>query len=92
MDEKGAPIQDRWMKGAVLPFKPTSPMPWADQSINIAGLPSGWKVQDAVEFLMTGKRQGLPPIPPMPEYHLNKADAEAMAAYLRSLAPAVSKK
>ena len=92
MNEKGEPVQNRWLKGAVLPFKPTSPMPWAEQSVSIAGLPSGWKPQDAVTFLMTGKYLGQSPLPPMPEYHLNKADAEAVAACLQSLAPAAPKK
>ena len=91
-NKNGEPIPDRWLKGAMLPFKPTVPMPWAEQSVNIAGLPSGWKQEDAVAFFVTGKHLGSPPVPPMPEYHLTKADAEAMVAYLRSLAPAVSKK
>jgi mono/diheme cytochrome c family protein len=91
MNDKGEPIQDRWLKGAVLSFKPTSLMPWADQSANIAGLP-GWKPEDAVSFLMTGKHLGKPPLPPMPEYHLTKADAEAVVAYLRSLAPSAPQK
>ena len=85
MNEKGEPVQARWLKGTVLPFKPLSPMPWAEQSVNIAGLP-GWKEADAVTFFMTGKRLGQSPRPPMPEYHLTKSDAEAVVAYLRSLA------
>ena len=92
INEKGEPLQDRWLKGAVLPFKPTVTMPWAEQSVNIAGLPAGWKSQDAVTFLMTGKYQGQSPLPPMPEYHVTKEDAEAMVAYLRSLASAAPKK
>ena len=85
MNEKGEPVQARWLKGTVLSFKPMSPMPWAEQSPNIAGLP-GWKEADAVTFFMTGKRLGQSPRPPMPEYHLTKSDAEAVVAYLRSLA------
>jgi len=92
MDEKGQPIQDRWLKGAVLPFKPTVTMPWAEQSVNIAGLPIGWKQEDAVTFFVTGKHLGSPPVPPMPDYHLTEADAEAVVAYLRSLSPAAPKK
>jgi mono/diheme cytochrome c family protein len=85
MNEKGEPVQAQWLRGAVLSFKPTSPMPWAEQSPNIAGLP-GWKEADAVTFLMTGKYLGQSPRPPMPEYHLTKPDAEAVVVYLRSLA------
>lgn len=84
VNEKGEPVQSRWLKGTVLPFKPTSPTPWAEQSPDIAGLP-GWKEADAVSFLMTGKYLGQSPRPPMPEYHLTKPDADAIVAYLRSL-------
>jgi len=85
MNEKGEPVQARWLKGTALAFKPTSPMPsWADRSPNIAGLP-GWKQADAVKFFMTGKYLGQSPRPPMPEYHLTKPDAEAIVGYLRSL-------
>jgi len=87
MNDKGEPIQSRWLKGGVLPFKPVSPMPWAEQSADIAGLP-GWKEADGVRFFMTGKYLGQSPRPPMPEYHLTKSDAEAVVAYLRSLGPA----
>ena len=44
---------------------------------------------DAVKFLMTGIAfNGLPARPPMPQYWMNKEDAEAVVAYLRSRAPA----
>jgi hypothetical protein len=59
---------------------------WADKSTNIAGLP-GWTDQQAVKFLMTGLAYNdLPARPPMPPYRFNQKDAEAMVAYLRSLA------
>lgn len=89
MDEKGVPVPGKEFMGAPLMFKPTVPMPmWADKSPNIAGLP-GWETADAVKFLMTGiAYNGLPARPPMPQYRMNKEDAEAVVAYLRSLAPA----
>ncbi len=87
MNEKGEPVTEKWLQGAVLMFKPTVTMPWADTSANIAGLP-GWSTQDAVSFFMTGKYKGQEPKPPMPDYHLNRRDAEAVVAYLKSLAPA----
>lgn len=86
MNAKGEPDQSHWLEGAVLPFKPTVPMPWAGVAVNLAGLP-GWKQEDAVAFLMTGKHLGKAPMPPMPSYHLSKADASAVVAYLRSLRP-----
>jgi mono/diheme cytochrome c family protein len=87
-NEKGEPIKEQWLKGTELPFKPTVPMPWADKSVNIAGLP-GWEQDAAVKFFMTGlASNGLPARPPMPQYRYNRPDAEAVVAYLKSLAAA----
>jgi hypothetical protein len=87
-NEKGEPIKEQWLKGTELPFKPTVPMPWADKSVNIAGLP-GWEHDAAVKFFMTGiAYNGLPARPPMPQYRYSRQDAEAIVAYLKSLAPA----
>jgi len=85
-NEKGEPIKEQWLKGTQLPFKPSVPMPvWADNSVNIAGLP-GWEHDAAVKFLMTGiAYNGLPARPPMPQYRYNQQDAEAIVAYLKSL-------
>jgi len=87
--EKGELIPGKTLQGAVLGFKPIMPMPvWADKTPNIAGLP-GWTDEQAVKFLMTGAAyNGLPGRPPMPQYRMNRRDAEAVVAYLRSLAPA----
>jgi mono/diheme cytochrome c family protein len=88
-DEKGEPIPGRNLRGAALTFKPVTPMPvWADKAPNIAGL-RGWEADAAVKFLMTGiAYNDLPARPPMPPYHLNREDAEAAVAYLKSLTPA----
>jgi len=88
-NEKGEPVKEQTLKGATLDFKPTSPVPgWADKSSNIAGLP-GWDKDAAIKFLMTGiAYNGLPARPPMPQYRFNQQDAEAIVAYLKSLAPA----
>lgn len=85
-NERGEPIKEQWLKGTLLPFKPSVPMPvWADNSVNIAGLP-GWELDAAVKFLMTGVAyNGLPARPPMPQYRYNQQDAEAIVAYLKSL-------
>jgi mono/diheme cytochrome c family protein len=87
MNDKGVPVTEKWMQGTVLMFKPTVSMPWADASANIVGLP-GWTTPDAVGFFMTGKYRGQAPTPPMPDYHLTRRDAEAVVAYLKSLASA----
>jgi hypothetical protein len=88
-DEKGEFVKEQWLKGATLPIKPIGPMPvWADKSVNIAGLP-GWDKDAAIKFMVTGVAfNGLPARPPMPEYRFNQRDAEAVVAYLKSLAPA----
>jgi mono/diheme cytochrome c family protein len=88
-NETGEYVKERWMKGTVLMFKPTIQVPdWAEKSANIAGLP-GWTDEQAVKFFMTGIAYNeLPARPPMPAYRFSREDAEAMVAYLRSLAPA----
>jgi hypothetical protein len=86
-DEKGEPVKDQWLKGATLDFKPIAPVPvWADKAPAIAGLP-GWEEGAAIKFLMTGfAYNGLPRRPPMPQYRFNVQDAQAIVAYLKSLA------
>ena len=88
MEEKGELIQAKWLHGTKLTFASTVPVPnWADASPNIAGL-QGWNHEKAVHFFMTGLApNGQPPRPPMPQYHMNRADAEAVVAYLESLKP-----
>jgi|SRR5579863_2174942 len=87
-NEKGEPIQQQYLQGTLLPFKPAVPMPvWADKSTNIAGMP-GWDKDSAIRFLMTGiANNGLPARPPMPQFRLNLQDATAIVAYLQSLKP-----
>jgi mono/diheme cytochrome c family protein len=89
LNEKGEPLPGKELRGATLTFKPITPMPvWADRAPNIAGL-RGWEEEDAVKFFMTGLAYNdLPARPPMPQYKMNKEDAEAVVAYLKSLSPA----
>jgi hypothetical protein len=65
-------------------------MPWAGTAPEIAGL-SGWKDEEVVTFLMTGKLNGKEPNPPMPRYRFSSVDARAVVAYLRSLGAAGAK-
>jgi mono/diheme cytochrome c family protein len=87
-NEKGKTIPGKELRGAPLTFKPSVPVAdWADKAPNIAGL-RAWETSDAVKFLMTGiAYNDLPPRPPMPQYHMNKEDAEAIVAYLKTLSP-----
>jgi mono/diheme cytochrome c family protein len=87
-NEKGEPLPGKDLRGATLDFKPLTPIPvWADRAPNIAGM-RGWEQDDAVKFFMTGiAYNDLPARPPMPQYKMNKEDAEAVVAYLKSLSP-----
>lgn len=84
----GGFVMDKWLQGKKLEFAPLIPMPiWAATSPNIAGL-EGWDTDKAVQFFMTGLApNGQPARPPMPQYKMNRADAEAVVAYLQSLKP-----
>ncbi|HZQ24647.1 MAG TPA: c-type cytochrome [Terriglobales bacterium] len=88
MNDKGELIQDKWLQGAQLSFKPAAPVPeWAERAPNIAGL-RGWEEASAIKFFMTGiAYNDLPPRPPMPQYHMTKEDATAIVHYLKSLSP-----
>jgi mono/diheme cytochrome c family protein len=88
MTEKG-PDMSKHLQGAMLPFKPTVPVPdWADRSANIAGM-KGWTDAEAIKFFTTGiDPNGKQARPPMPAFRYNQQDARAVLAYLRSLAPA----
>ena len=88
-NEKGEPMKEQWLKGAVLDFKPAVPIPvWADKSVDISGL-RGWDRDAAIKFMMTGAvPNSVPARPPMPQYRFNLEDATAIVAYLKSLATA----
>jgi hypothetical protein len=82
----GKPVQSQFLHGAVIPFKPTGPVPgWTAVSPRIAGLP-GWTEEQGITFFTTGKKpNGTEASPPMPAYRYNRADAIAIVAYLKSL-------
>ncbi len=86
-DEHGGLVLDKELQGAPIPFQPAVPMPWMPAAPRIAGLPAGFTADDMVHFLMTGERpNGRPgPLPPMPPYRMNREDAEAVVAYVRTL-------
>lgn len=83
----GAPDKAHWLQGATLSFGPLQPIPnWAKQSPAIAGLPS-WNPEAVVKLLERGALpDGRRPNPPMPSYHMTARDAQAVVAYLKSLA------
>jgi len=70
-------------------FKPIVKVPaWAETAPALAGL-VGYTDAQIVRALTTGiGPTGNPLRPPMPQFRFDKADAEAIAAYLRTLKPA----
>ena len=86
-NERGEEIAGRELQGTPLFFEPTHPVPgWVSVAPPIAGLP-GWTASEAVRFFTTGlDRSNKPPAPPMPSFRLTQHDAEAVVAYLKSLA------
>lgn len=84
-NERGEYIQELWLEGAALPFKPTVEMPWAPAAPPIAGL-RGMTDDQAITFLTSGVRpNGTRPLPPMPEFRFAETDARAVLAYLRTI-------
>jgi cytochrome c553 len=74
------------LQGATLIFAPTIEIPWAPVAPSIAGLPAGYTEEQLAAFLQTGQRpDGSRPLPPMPAFRLNEADARAMSAYISTL-------
>lgn len=85
-NEKGQFLTESWLKGSLLPMKPIVPMPFTSAAPAIAGLPTMNDAQ-AKTFLTTGKRpDGSYPLPPMPPYRFSPEDADAVIAYLRTVA------
>jgi mono/diheme cytochrome c family protein len=86
-DENGSLKVSEYLKGAPIPVKspPYPQMKWALKAPAIAGLP-GYTEQESIRLLTDGlTRDGRRPDPPMPHFRLNRADAEAVVAYLKSL-------
>ena len=74
------------LRGAPMPVvSPWPNRPFAVRAPQIAGLP-GFRDEDILNLLTNGVRlDGRVPQAPMPQYRLNRQDAEAVIAYLRSL-------
>ena len=85
----GAVVTGMELAGAPIGFAPKHPMPaWAEHAPRLAGLPPGYDEVSLARFLQTGTRpDGTMARPPMPSYRLERGDADAVAAYLKSLAP-----
>ena len=86
-DDNGNPDRSRWLKGGPTQLRPSYPATaWAIVEPRIGGGPPGTDA-DFIKLLTTGiARTGAPPNPPMPPFRMTRADAEAVLAYLKSLA------
>lgn len=85
-NDKGEYDRSQWLQGELIDYKPTRPMPFAAIAPPLAGLPTFANDEAAVKFLETGTNaQGKTALPPMPQFRLNRDDAVAVVAYLRSL-------
>lgn len=77
---------DQWLKGAPIPV--TTPQgydTWAYKAPRIAGLPQHTD-EEFVTLMTTGiNRDGKETLSPMPQFRMTEDDAQAIAAYLRSL-------
>ena len=84
-DEQGNPDRGRWLMGGPLQIRATYPNNWAMVTPRIAGQPPGTDAE-VIKLLTTGIwKTGAPPVPPMLQFHMTQADAEAVVAYLKSL-------
>jgi len=85
-DENGRLIETRLLSGARIPVaSPFAEQPWVYQAPNIRGM-TGYTEEEGVRLLTEGiTRDGLAPRPPMQQFHMNRDDARAVVAYLKSL-------
>ena len=86
--EIGELDRSRWLMGGPVFYRPSAAVgDWAQVTPRLAGGPPGTE-QDFIRLMTTAiARTGAPPRPPMLQLHLSRADAEAIYAYLKSLAP-----
>jgi|GEM_PF-427271 len=86
--ENGELDYSRWLAGAPVPYLSARPDPdWPIVAPRIAGLPPATDAQ-MITLLTTGIWvTGKPLRSPMPSFHMARADAEAVLAYLKSLIP-----
>lgn len=88
-DQTGQFIRTDWLRGAPVGIVPLQPIPgWAEIAPPLAGLPANYTEASLAAFLETGQRaDGSQARPPMPPYRFSRADAQAVAEYLKSIRP-----
>jgi len=87
-DEHGVPDRSHWLDGAAVWLEPANrAADWPLKAPRIAGTLPGTD-DEMVTLLTTGIwRDGKRLRPPMPQFRMNREDAHAVVAYLRSLTP-----
>ena len=87
-DGEGQFDRSKWLEGAALWLNPAQPTPnWPLVAPRIAGDPPGTDAE-MIRLLTTGVwREGKQLRPPMPQFRMSEADAEAVLTYLKSLTP-----
>jgi mono/diheme cytochrome c family protein len=87
-DNEGNPDRSRWLQGGPLPYQPSTPnADWPQTVPRIGGTPPALDA-DMIKLLTTGIWiTGKPLRTPMPQFRMERSDAEAVVAYLKSLTP-----
>lgn len=88
-NERGELIASKYLRGAPIPVAAprfsNAQIKWAVQAPAIAGF-TGYDKEQGIRLLTDGiTRDGRSPDPPMPRFRLNRADAEAVVEYLKSI-------
>ena len=83
----GSSDRSHWLQGAPVRWNPAKPdANWPLTAPRIGGTPLPASDADMVKLLTTGIwTTGAPLRAPMPQFRMNRADAEAVVAYLKSL-------
>ena len=86
-EPNGSPDRAHWLQGAALPWTPAKPdSNWPANAPRIGGTPLPASDSDMVKLLMTGIwTTGARLRPPMPQFRMNRGDAEAVVVYLKSV-------
>ena len=87
-DSNGNPYRRRWLQGGPLPWVPAKPTSdWPLSAPRIGGTPPA-NDADMIKLLTTGVwTTGDHLRFPMPQFRMERSDAEAVVAYLKSLTP-----
>ncbi len=82
----GALDRSQWLAGAPVPYLPAQPTnDWPILAPRLAGNPPATNAGMVTLLTTAIWTNGKPLRDPMPKFHMTKADAEAVVAYLRSL-------